>query len=36
MLKIKSKDADTEDMQNVKNLATTLEYHKNSCVGMGI
>ena len=34
MLKIKSKDADIQDIQTAKDLAETLEYHRNGCVGM--
>ncbi len=34
MLKIKSKDATADDTQVAKDLAETLEYHKNGCVGM--
>lgn len=34
MLKIKSEDAAADDAQIAKDLAETLEYHKNGCVGM--
>jgi N-formylmethionyl-tRNA deformylase len=33
-LKIRAKDADAEDVQTAKDLAETLEYHKEGCVGM--
>ena len=34
LLKIQSKDAVSEDLQIAKDLAETLEAHKNGCVGM--
>lgn len=34
MLKIKSEIASADDVQVAKDLAETLEYHKNGCVGM--
>ena len=34
VLKIKSKDATADDLQTAKDLAETLEHHKNGCVGM--
>lgn len=33
-LKIRAKDADAEDVQTAKDLAETLEHHKEGCVGM--
>jgi len=33
-LKIRAKDADAEDIQTAKDLAETLEHHKEGCVGM--
>ena len=33
-LKIRAKDADAEDVQIAKDLAETLEHHKEGCVGM--
>ncbi len=34
MLKIKSKEATADDVQTAKELAETLEHHKDGCVGM--
>ena len=34
ILKIKSKDANVEDIQIAKDLVETLEHHKDGCVGM--
>ena len=34
MLNIKSKDASADDLQTAKDLAETLEYHREVCVGM--
>lgn len=34
ILKIKSKDATEDDIQIAKDLAETLEHHKDGCVGM--
>ena len=34
ILKIKSKDATADDVQIAKDLAETLEHHKDGCVGM--
>ena len=34
ILKVKSKDASEDDIQTAKDLAETLEYHKEGCVGM--
>lgn len=34
ILSIKSKDASADDIQIAKDLAETLEHHKNGCVGM--
>lgn len=34
ILKIKSKDATADDANIAKDLAETLEYHKDGCVGM--
>ena len=34
ILKIKSRDASEDDIQTAKDLAETLEYHKEGCVGM--
>ena len=33
-LKIRAKDADAEDVQTAKDLAETIEHHKEGCVGM--
>ena len=33
-MKIRAKDADAEDVQTAKDLAETLEHHKEGCVGM--
>ena len=34
MLKIRSKEATADDVQTAKDLAETLEHHKDGCVGM--
>jgi peptide deformylase len=34
ILKVKSRDASEDDVQTAKDLAETLEYHKEGCVGM--
>lgn len=34
ILKIKSKDATADDVQTAKDLAETLEHHRDGCVGM--
>ena len=34
ILKIKSKDANVDDIQIAKDLVETLEHHKDGCVGM--
>lgn len=34
ILKVKSKDASEDDIQTAKDLAETLEHHKEGCVGM--
>lgn len=34
ILKVKSRDASEDDIQTAKDLAETLEYHKEGCVGM--
>ena len=34
ILKVKSKDASEDDIQTAKELAETLEHHKEGCVGM--
>ncbi|MBQ9208414.1 MAG: peptide deformylase [Oscillospiraceae bacterium] len=34
ILKVKARDASAEDLKAAADLAETLEYHKNGCVGM--
>lgn len=34
ILKVKSRDASEDDIQTAKDLAETLEHHKEGCVGM--